>query len=114
MAIYYKCTYFELINFVFNIFSYGGMLTAYMRYKYPHIIDGGVASSAPFMTIAGNRPRSEFFETVTRVRIEIYYQSIYCQLFSKFVMTSHGNHGNISISFLLLSFGATFIPSYQI
>jgi len=45
--------------------SYGGMLTAYMRFKYPHIIDGGVASSAPFMTIAGNRPRSEFFQAVT-------------------------------------------------
>jgi len=45
--------------------SYGGMLTAYMRYKYPHIIAGGVASSAPFVTIAGNRPRSEFFEAVT-------------------------------------------------
>lgn len=45
--------------------SYGGMLTAYMRYKYPHIIAGGVASSAPFLTIAGNRPRSEFFQAVT-------------------------------------------------
>ncbi|XP_066920969.1 dipeptidyl peptidase 2-like [Clytia hemisphaerica] len=45
--------------------SYGGMLTAYMRYKYPDIIDGGVASSAPFMTVAGNRPRSEFWEAVT-------------------------------------------------
>ncbi|XP_057301887.1 dipeptidyl peptidase 2-like [Hydractinia symbiolongicarpus] len=45
--------------------SYGGLLTGYMRYKYPHIISGGVASSAPFFTIAGNRPRSEFFEAVT-------------------------------------------------
>lgn len=45
--------------------SYGGMLTAYMRYKYPHIIAGGVASSAPFLTIAGNRPRSEFWQAVT-------------------------------------------------
>jgi len=45
--------------------SYGGMLTGYMRYKYPHIIDVGVASSAPFYTIAGGRPRSEFFEAVT-------------------------------------------------
>jgi len=45
--------------------SYGGMLTAYMRYKYPHIIDGGVASSAPFFTVAGNSPRSQFWESVT-------------------------------------------------
>ena len=51
------------------ISSYGGMLTAYMRYKYPHIVDGGVASSAPFLTIAGKRPRSEFFQTVTEVYI---------------------------------------------
>lgn len=45
--------------------SYGGMLTGYMRYKYPHIIDGGVASSAPFLTVAGNRPRGEFWQAVT-------------------------------------------------
>ena len=38
-----------------------------MRYKYPHIIDGGVASSAPFFTVAGNSPRSQFWESVTRV-----------------------------------------------
>ena len=45
------------------------MLTAYMRYKYPHIIDGGVASSAPFFTVAGNSPRSEFWQSVTNVSI---------------------------------------------
>ena len=38
-----------------------------MRYKYPHIIDGGVASSAPFLTVAGKRPRSEFWKAVTNV-----------------------------------------------
>ncbi|XP_065055979.1 dipeptidyl peptidase 2-like [Rhopilema esculentum] len=47
--------------------SYGGMLSGYMRYKYPHIVDIAVASSAPFYTIAGNRPRSEFFQAVTNV-----------------------------------------------
>eukprot|EP00794_Sanderia_malayensis_P010639 gene10639-11767_t len=45
--------------------SYGGMLSGYLRYKYPHIVDAAVASSAPFYTIAGNRPRSEFFQAVT-------------------------------------------------
>lgn len=48
------------------------MLTAYMRYKYPHIIDGGVASSAPFFTVAGNSPRSQFWESVTRVSYIIF------------------------------------------
>jgi len=45
--------------------SYGGLLAGYMRYKYPHIISGAVASSAPFLTVAGNRPRHEFFQAVT-------------------------------------------------
>ena len=58
-------------------YSYGGMLTAYMRYKYPHIIDGGVASSAPFLTIAGNRPRSEFFQAVTNVSLSVLMLGIF-------------------------------------
>jgi len=45
--------------------SYGGLLAGYMRYKYPHLIHGAVASSAPFLTIAGKRPRNEFFHSVT-------------------------------------------------
>jgi len=46
--------------------SYGGMLSGYMRYKYPHLVTAAVASSAPFVTIAGGRKRSEFFQTVTQ------------------------------------------------
>ena len=58
----------EHLYFLFYFFSsYGGMLSGYMRYKYPHIITAAVASSAPFYTIAGNRPRNEFFQAVTNV-----------------------------------------------
>ena len=62
--IFYNCWINSKIIF---FSSYGGMLSGYMRYKYPHIVDIAVASSAPFYTIAGNRPRSEFFQAVTNV-----------------------------------------------
>lgn len=45
--------------------SYGGILAGYMRYKYPHIIAGAVASSAPFYSIAGKGDRHAFWHSVT-------------------------------------------------
>ena len=68
------------INF---LSSYGGMLSGYMRYKYPHIITAAVASSAPFYTIAGNRPRNEFFQAVTNVNM-YYFTTLTFLLFFAF------------------------------
>ncbi|ODN04166.1 Lysosomal Pro-X carboxypeptidase [Orchesella cincta] len=46
--------------------SYGGMLTAWMRIKYPHIIQGGIAASAPVLQFQGITPCNVFNQIVTR------------------------------------------------
>lgn len=46
--------------------SYGGMLSAYMRYKYPGIITGSIASSAPIFLLDPDFPKTFFWKTVTK------------------------------------------------
>jgi len=46
--------------------SYGGMLTIYLRAKYPNLVDGGLAASAPILLVSRDVPRDFFFPLATK------------------------------------------------
>lgn len=46
--------------------SYGGMLSAYMRFKYPNVIDGALAASAPIIQTSGYIGTEIFFKSITK------------------------------------------------
>ena len=65
-------TYIRFILFFFTVYSavccsYGGMLSAWFRFKYPNVVDGALAASAPIYYIDNLSSNTGFYERVTQV-----------------------------------------------
>ena len=49
------------------------MLSAYMRFKYPNLVDGALAASAPIYLVGLNVDRDFFFKHVSKVSTDNFY-----------------------------------------
>lgn len=47
--------------------GYGGVLATQLRFKYPWVVDGALASAAPLNVISGLTPPTIFYREVTKV-----------------------------------------------
>ncbi|XP_022094625.1 dipeptidyl peptidase 2-like [Acanthaster planci] len=47
--------------------SYGAMLSAYLRFKYPNVVRGAISSGGPIYSAAGIGSQTYYFEDVTKV-----------------------------------------------
>lgn len=56
------------LSYLPYVYSYGGQLSTYMRFKYPFIVDGAIAASSPIFQVAGIVPGELFWNGVTAVR----------------------------------------------
>ena len=57
-----------MLTFACMLSSYGRILAAWLRFKYPNIFDGALAASAPVYQTCGLTPPNAFFQKVTEVR----------------------------------------------
>ena len=47
------------------MYSYGGQLAAYMRIRYPNLVEGALSASAPLYWITGEGDSHGFWKSVT-------------------------------------------------
>jgi lysosomal Pro-X carboxypeptidase len=65
--------------------SYGGMLAVWMRLKYPHIVMGAVASSAPILSFYGLADPYAFYDRMT----DDFKVDRYCIIRDLFIRTAY-------------------------
>ena len=80
--------------------SYGGMLSAYMRMRYPQIVSGAIAASAPIFSLIGlSPPPNEFaFNDIIAKDAGPVCASNVRDAFTQFAQLSESEHGRIKLS----------------